>query len=217
MRDARCGMGGVRPHLASRIPHPAQRQPLHFFGEQVERPVVLRQLAAHPEQRLAADRRPVALVHVGPHDHVHHPRLILEQHEDEPLRRLRPLAGAQRPPCHRSPRRVSPNPSHPPTHTRCSIAGRLSCGGARRTTSPTLRKGPPCSRSVTTAVAVSSLQSRMNARPTRTTPAPLPPSPAFNRPFPWPSTVHHTSLTLTSGSRISIPFRLASRPSASRE
>src|SRR5439155_282106 len=119
--------------------------------------------------------------------------------------------GSHSPTCHSSSRRVSPKPSHPPTHTRCSMAVRLSLGGARRTMSPTLRNGPPRVRSVTTAVAVSSLQSRMNPSPTRTPPASCPPSPAFHRPLPRPSTVHHTSLTFTSGSRISIPFRLPRR------
>src|SRR5207245_8948201 len=134
---------------------------------------------------------------------------------------------SQSPTCHRSPRRVSPNPSHPPTHTRCSIAGRLSCGGARRTTSPTLRKGPPCSRSATTAVAVSSLQSRIKPSPTRT--APVSPSPRpSGSPLGFPatvresfrvsrSTVHDTSLTLTSGRRFSLPYRLASRHNPPRQ
>src|SRR5438876_3532153 len=125
--------------------------------------------------------------------------------------------GSHSPTCHSSSRRVSPKPSQPPTHTRCSSAVRLSLGGARRTTSPMLATGPHRSRSVTTEVAVSSLQSRMNPSPTRTPPASCPPSPAFHRPLPRPSTVHHTSLTFTSGSRISIPFRLASRPRASSE
>src|SRR5205823_14470862 len=125
--------------------------------------------------------------------------------------------GSHSPPCHKSSRRVRPNASHPPTHARCSIALRLSLGGARLTTSPTLRNGPRRARSSTTAVAVSSLQSRMNPSPTRTPLASCPPSPAFHRPLPLPSTVHHTSLVLTSGSRISTALRLASRPSASSE
>src|SRR5207244_12487892 len=40
--------------------------------------------------------------------------------------------GSHSPTCHNSSRRVRPKPSHPPTHTRCSIALRLSLGGARQ-------------------------------------------------------------------------------------
>ena len=119
--------------------------------------------------------------------------------------------GSHSPICHNSSRRVRPKPSHPPTHTTFSIALRLSLGGARRTSSPTLRNGPLRSRSVTTAVAVSSLQSRTNPSPTRTAPVSR---------FPFlvsRSMVHHTSLRFTSGSRISMPLRCASRPSTSSE
>src|SRR5438132_3187391 len=157
-------------------------------------------------------------------------RVLERQLELAPAAGVVARIGHGRQPQAHLPHEVAPGEPEPvaPAHPHQVLDRRaLELRGARRTTSPTLRNGPPCSRSATTAVAVSSLQSRIKPSPTRT---------ALVSPFPRPSgsplgfpatvresfrvsrsTVHHTSLTLTSGSRISIPFRLASRPNASRE
>src|SRR5438552_14631502 len=85
--------------------------------------------------------------------------------------RVHPVLRFRREPQSHLPEELAPGEAEAvgsPTHTRCSIAVRLSLGGARRTKSPMLTYRPRCSRSVTTAVAVSSLQSRMNPSPTLT-------------------------------------------------
>ena len=57
--------------------------------DHVDAAVLFLQHALDDQALRAADRAAVALVDVGPHDHVHQPRLVLDRQEDEALRPCR--------------------------------------------------------------------------------------------------------------------------------
>src|SRR2546430_3429787 len=111
------GTVGLAVRSAFRVPRSDFETP-RLLRDHVHRPVVLGELAPHPQERLAPDRPAIALVHVGPHDHGHHPRLVPEQHEDEPFCPLGPPARPPQPPALRPPRAAAagegPAPHPPP-------------------------------------------------------------------------------------------------------
>ena len=76
---------------ARRTPHVAL-QSFHFLRQYVHRSIILGQLTGYQDKGLAAHGRAVAVVDIGPHDHVRHSRFVFHQQKDGPLGGLRPLA-----------------------------------------------------------------------------------------------------------------------------
>jgi len=70
---------------------PSQSQSLDLLRKHVHRSIIFCQFAADKDKRLPAHGRAIAIVDIGPHDHVRHPRFIFDQKEDDPLGGLRPL------------------------------------------------------------------------------------------------------------------------------
>src|SRR5690349_18953242 len=81
---------------AFRVPN-SDMQPHRLFRYHIHRPIVLGEPAAYPQKRLTADRRSVPVVHVRSDDHVRHPSLVLEEHENESLGRFGALARDHQP------------------------------------------------------------------------------------------------------------------------
>ena len=70
---------------------------LELRDDDVDVPAHLLQAASRREQRLAAHERPVALVHLRRHHEVDETVLVLEQHEDDAVRRHGALARDRHP------------------------------------------------------------------------------------------------------------------------
>src|SRR5438477_9773237 len=67
-------------------------QPQNFLCQNVHRAVVLRELPFHHYKRLSSHSRAIAVVDVGPHDHIRHSRFVLDQEKDDSFGGFRSLA-----------------------------------------------------------------------------------------------------------------------------
>src|SRR5262249_53778107 len=84
------GGGGARP--SSPLTRSLHHQSFYFLRKHIHRPVVFGQLTGHEHERLAANRRAIAVVHFWSHDHIRHSRFVFDQQKDNAFGGLGPLA-----------------------------------------------------------------------------------------------------------------------------
>src|SRR5262249_9150232 len=69
-REGGGGTGGGCARPSSPLTRPLHHQSFYFLRKHIHRPVVFGQLTGHEHERLAANRRAIAVVHFWSHDHI---------------------------------------------------------------------------------------------------------------------------------------------------